>query len=131
MNKIAFLKRKSYSSDFVNKSDKNYDNKIEKVKKQTKMRLEKLKKKDEIGLIGKIQILEELKKDNPTIEYSSLFITILLIAIDSVPITLKFLCKYSPYDAYIETQEEKAIYLKSKELSDIERNNNEITNIKK
>ncbi|MEH2166036.1 MAG: DUF4407 domain-containing protein [Nostoc sp.] len=84
-----------------------------------------------MGLIGKIQILEELKKANPTIEYSSLFITILFIAIDSVPITLKLLCKYSPYDAYIETQEENAIYLTSKELSDIERKNNEIINSKK
>ncbi|MDZ8258163.1 DUF4407 domain-containing protein [Nostoc sp. ChiQUE01b] len=131
VNRTAFLKREYDSSDLVKKSNENYDNLRKKLQEETQKRLEEFNYKGEIGLIAKIQILESLKKDDPTIEYSSLFVTILFVAIDSVPIILKLLSKYGPYDAYIETQEEDAIYLKSKELSDIEKKNNEIKNIKK
>lgn len=71
------------------------------------------------GFPKQLEVLENLSAENPRIAIINWSITGLFILIEILPIIVKLMSKYGPYDAIVEAEEETAIFRQSVRTEDI------------
>ncbi len=79
------------------------------VKKQIDIEADKivLQLEKSVGLKKRLEVLLEISQGDPVNQTIDLFVTLIIIAIELLPILSKVLSKYSPYDAILEMEEEE------------------------
>lgn len=77
------------------------------------------------GLTQQLEVLEKLAQKDKVVSAMNLFFVLLFATLEIAPLIVKLMSEYSPYDAAIEAQDDKAIYYRTQKLLDSKKSINE------
>lgn len=100
----------------LRKNIRSKEEEISRLENQQDNILQVIKEQTKISLVDQVATLHKLAKEEDIILWSSLGISLLLIAVEISPLLVKILAPYGTYDALIEAEEENFINIQEQKI---------------